>query len=222
MKLLDLFTICDDQEGYQTVGHDVNYKFKENGRSLQIYFSGSSSVTDWVRNFLFGKRPYKDMKIPYRVHRGFLAAWKEVEDIIIAKVTERESPASEEYKWNDITVVGYSHGGALCQFALEAVWYYRPDIRDTSLRGYAFESPRIFAQWRISDELAQRWKNLVVIQTNNDIVPHCPPVIFRYRSLGNKLKVKGDVSLVEGWYPKCIKSHFPQVVKDALSKYESE
>lgn len=28
------------------------------------------------------------MGIPYKVHRGFLAAWKEVEDIIINKIKD--------------------------------------------------------------------------------------------------------------------------------------
>lgn len=221
MKLSELFGICNDWHDYQTVGHDVNYKFKEEGDHLYIYFQGSSSTWDWVRNFMFGKRPYKDMKIPYRVHRGFLRAWKEVEDIIIDKITERENFGAWKYKWNDITVVGYSHGGALCTFATECVWFYRPDLRESGLHGYAFEAPRIFAQWRLPKELAKRWENLLVIRTNNDIVTHCPPVIFGYRNLGSLLKVKGDTSLVTEWYiPKCVKSHYPQVVMDALLKYE--
>lgn len=31
------------------------------------------------------------MKIPYRVHRGFLEAWKEVEDIVIDKILEKDA-----------------------------------------------------------------------------------------------------------------------------------
>ena len=213
MKLSELFRICDDWHDYQTAGHDVNYKFKEDGENLFIFFQGSSSVWDWVRNFLFGKRPYKDMSVPYLVHRGFLAAWKEVEDIIIDKI--------KDPKWKDITVVGYSHGGALAQFCLECVWYHRPDLREHGMRAFAFEAPRIFAQWALPDELAVRWEKLCVIRTNNDLVTHAPPILFGYRNLGSMLKVKGDVSLVDKkWLPKCIKSHYPQVVYDALVKFE--
>ena len=220
MLLSELFKICDDPNGYQEVGHSVNYKFQEEGDRLIIYFQGSNSIWDWVRNFMFGKRPYKDMSVPYRVHRGFLAAWKEVEDIIIAKITENVKGA---YKWKDITVVGHSHGGALCQFAVECVWYHRPDLRMGGMRGYAFEAPRIFAQWCLPQELAERWATLFVFRDGTDIVTHCPPVIFGYRNLGSMIKIKGDYTLVDKkWTPRCVKYHYPQVVYDGLVKFEGE
>lgn len=59
-------------EDWQTAGNDVNYAFVREGDTLTIYFQGSSSIIDWIRNFMFSKRPYKDMEDPYRVHRGFL------------------------------------------------------------------------------------------------------------------------------------------------------
>lgn len=72
----ELFHNCAFDVEYKTVGKDVNYAFDENAEehTLTIYFQGSSSSVDWIRNFLFKKKPYKDMEIPYRVHRGFLAA----------------------------------------------------------------------------------------------------------------------------------------------------
>lgn len=171
------------------------------------------------------------MEIPYKVHRGFLAAWKEVEDIIIRKITEKEerlvfNRRTQKYdnrsvfKFDDITVVGYSHGGALSAFCTECVWYYRPDLREEHLRGYGFEAPRIYASFCVKKELQERWKNFTVIRTNNDIVTHCPPWLFGFCHVGNMLKVKGDVSLVDKKIPKCVKSHYPQVVYDALVKYE--
>lgn len=74
MKLSELFHKCAFDIEYQQVGDSVNYAFDEVKDTLYIYFQGSNSITDWVRNFLFGKQPYHDMEIPYRVHRGFLAA----------------------------------------------------------------------------------------------------------------------------------------------------
>ena len=215
MKLSELFFICDDAYGYQEVGHSVNYKFYEEDSNLIIFFQGSNSVFDWIRNFLFGKRPYKDMAIPYRVHRGFLAAWKEVEDIIIEKISDP--------RWKDITVVGYSHGGSLCAFCTECIWFYRPDLRENHMRGIAFESPRILAQWALPEELRVRWKNFTVVRVGNDLVTHCPPIIFGYRHLGSMLKIKANTSSVSSWYiPHCIKCHYPQVVYQSLLDWESK
>jgi len=234
LKLSNLFYNCAHTVKYKTVGHDVNYAFVEERDILYIYFQGSESVTDWIRNFLFGKRPYKDMAIPYRVHRGFLAAWKEVEDIVIEKIQEKRKKRfynsfedsyyfKQVYRWKKIIVVGYSHGGALAAFCHECVWFWRPDLREDGLVGYGFEAPRMYAEYRVKPELRERWKTFTVIRTNNDLVTHCPPAIFKYHHVGHILKVKGDTSLVKKWYiPKCIKSHFPEVVYDALIKAENK
>ena len=143
-KLSELFYTCAYTAPYEEIGDDVNYAFISKGRTLYIYFQGSSSITDWVRNFLFKTKPYKDMEIPYRVHRGFLAAWKEVEDLIIAKITAKDPKKPDEFYWKEIVVVGYSHGGALAAFCHECVWFWRPDLREDKLWGFGFEAPRIY------------------------------------------------------------------------------
>jgi hypothetical protein len=222
MKLSKLFHKCAYEIKYEQAGDSVNYAFVEEGRSLLIFFQGSNSITDWVRNFLFGKRPYKDMKVEYKVHRGFLAAWKEVEDIIIKKVTDRQTYGEWKYTYDKIIIVGYSHGGALAGLCHECVWFHRPDLRETGLIGYGFEAPRFYAGWKVKDELKERWEKFFVIRTNNDIVTHCPPVIFKYCHVGSIMKVKGDISLVQNKLPKCVKSHYPQVVYDALLKEEAK
>ena len=223
VNLLDLFEICENIQ-YEQVGDGVNYAFKEDGNTLYIYFQGSSQISDWVRNFLFKKRPYKDMKIPYRVHRGFLMAWKEVEDIIIEKITEKVhltiDNRFDDYKWKNVVVVGYSHGGALAGFCHECVWFWRPDLRENGLQGYGFEAPRFYGGWHVRKELKERWRTFTIIRDNNDIVTHCPPAIFRFCHVSNILKIKGDTKLGPNkWYiPNCVKSHFPEVVEDGLKK----
>lgn len=207
---------------YETIGHDVNYAFRNEGSTLYIYFEGSSSTTDWIRNFLFGKRPYKDMKIPYKVHRGFLAAWKEVEDVVIAKVTEKKDDAQNEFKWQKIFVIGYSHGGALAGLCHECVWFWRPDLRENGLEGYGFEAPRFYAGYFVKKALKERWATFKVIRDNNDIVTHCPPWLFCFCHVGSIMKIHGDTSLVEKRLPKCVKSHYPQVVYDGLLKEENK
>ena len=161
------------------------------------------------------------MEIPYKVHRGFLEAWKQVEDIIIAKVTELNN--RNNFKWKHITVVGYSHGGALAAFCHECIWFWRPDLRDGGFEGYGFEAPRIYAGYKVKPELQERWATFYVIRDKTDVVTHCPPKIFGYCHVGDIIKIKGDVNLVNKWYiPKCIKYHFPQVVYDGLLKDENQ
>lgn len=209
--LVQIFKNCAWNIEYKQAGDSVNYAFIETLDELFIYFQGSNSITDWVRNFLFKKRPYKDMEKPYKVHRGFLAAWKEVEDIVINKV--------KDPKWKHITVIGYSHGAALAGFCHECVWYHRPDLRENGLHGFAFEAPRFYGGFKVRKDLRERWTTFTVIRTNNDLVTHCPPAIFGFCHVGGMMKIKGDVSLVKKkWIPKCIKSHYPEVVVDALEK----
>ena len=64
MKLSNLFHNCAYDIEYQEIGDDVNYAFVEDIKThtLYIYFEGSNSITDWVRNFLFPAKPYKDME----------------------------------------------------------------------------------------------------------------------------------------------------------------
>ena len=217
-KLSTLFKNCASEVEYINVNDWVSYAFVEEDDTLYIYFEGSNEVQDWIANFLFKKQPYKDMKIPYKVHRGFLTAWKEVEDIIIDKICE---DTDDGYRWKHIVIVGYSHGGALAFFACECVWYWRKDLREDGFEAFGFEAPRVFGDYKIPVCLKERWSNFTVIRTNNDLVTHVPPRLFRFCHAGSMLKIKGDTSLVDNKLPKCIKSHFPEVVLDALKKYES-
>ena len=44
--LSKLFWECHTTK-YEVCGKDVNYAFKEDGRTLYIYFQGSNSPIDW-------------------------------------------------------------------------------------------------------------------------------------------------------------------------------
>lgn len=220
MKLSELFKNCYSGISYEQVGDGVNYAFVEDKERLYIYFQGSSQISDWVRNFLFKRRPYKDMEVPYKVHRGFLAAWKEVKDIIIAKITEKDNDNS--YKWKEIIIVGYSHGGSLAALCHECTWFYREDLRDSGIYGYAFEAPKMYGGFKVKKELKNRWNHFFIFRTNHDIVTYCPPWIFGYCHVGTIIKIQGDTKLVNNKLPKCIKSHFPEVVYDALVNFENK
>lgn len=215
MKLSELFDECYSGITYQTAGEDVNYAFVEEGDNLTIFFQGSSQKIDWLRNFAFKRHPYKDMKDPYRVHRGFLDAWKEVEDIIIAKITEKN--ADDSFKWQHIIIVGYSHGAALSGLCHECVWYNRPDLRNdmSKLIGFGFEAPRFFGDYHVKQSLRERWATYYVFRNNTDIVTHLPPWILGYCQVGTVL----GIGVGKSYGP--IKSHYPQNVHDSLVEFEN-
>src|SRR5574344_50243 len=201
-KLSEMFKAVNSQS-WQTTGHDVQYAFLREDSQLTIYFEGSSSKIDWTRNFMFSKRPYKDMADPYRVHRGFLAAWKEVEDTILAQIADTSV--------NSIRIVGYSHGAALAAFCHECCWFHRPDIRNNII-GVGFEAPRIYAGFRVKASLLERWNNFFVIRNNTDMVTHLPPWIFGYCHVGNIIHVGRG----KRYGP--IDSHRPEFVSESLNQ----
>ena len=213
MVFKELFVNCAYKIKFQEIGDDVDFAFVEENDTLYIYFQDShGSKVDWRHNFSFWKKPYKDMKDPYRVHAGFMKCWKQVKDIVINKITEKNA-ATGEYKWNRIYTIGYSHGGALAAFCHECVWFYRADIADKCW-GIAFEAPRIYAGLMMRKELRSRWKNFRVFRNRQDLVTHAPPRVFGYHHVGKIVKIGGR------WKPfaalgKCIKSLFKREWKNA-------
>ena len=210
--LKELFYKCAYRTDYKQIGDSVNYAFDEDveNKTLSVFFQGSNSITDWVRNFLFAKDCYG----VFKAHKGFLMAYREVRNLLLDKVYDADD--NGDYKWLKIIIVGYSHGGALCQLALQDIIYHRPDIKGNIL-GYAFETPRAL---KVKKEYQYFWDNLIVVRNNNDIVSHCPPKIFGYSDVGTMLKIKGDTKLVKKKLPKCIKSHFPCVVYSGIIEWE--
>ena len=218
MKLSELFWLTHTTP-YITVGDGVDYSFKEDGETLYILFQGSSQKVDWLQNFNFPKKPYKDMEIPYRVHGGFLKCWKQVEDIIIEKIQEKEN---DIYKFNRIIVSGYSHGGALAQFCHECVWYHRPDIRE-SCWSYGFEAPRIYGGFQVKKELRERWAHFILVRNHKDIVTHVPPRAFGFCDLGTVLHIGRDQDYKDRTDckgPECIRSHYPNPVVESLKEID--
>lgn len=201
---------------YTTIGDQVDYSFIEEEGTLYIFFQGSSQKIDWIHNFNFPKKPYKDMDIPYRVHGGFLKCWKQVEDIIINKITELNE--NDQYKFNRIIVSGYSHGGALAAFCHECVWFHRPDIRENCW-SYGFEAPRIYGGFRVKKELRERWAHFIMVRNHNDIVTHVPPKFIGFCDVGTILHI-GRFQHYEGL--DCISSHLPENVYNSLKEINFE
>lgn len=209
--LYELFDKCDRTITYEeTEKNEVNYQFEEDGSSLFIFFEPSNSKLDWKHNFQFAKRPYKDMKIPYRVHRGFLKCWKEIEDIVINKITEKDEHGN--YRFDHIYTIGYSHGAAIAMLCHECCWFHRSGIRE-NIKTIGFDGPRVFGGYYIKKVLRKRWENFVLIRNHTDIVTHVPPVLFGYRHVGTLYQIGRD----KKYGP--IKSHYQFRIKDSLKEF---
>mgnify|MGYP002521530496 FL=1 len=173
-----LFEICQDPWDWKTVGDHVNYKTTLIRKTLFIFFQGSQEKIDWVRNFSFKRKPYKDMPIEYKIHGGFLAAWKEVEDTIGTLISDKTAVTR-------IIICGYSHGAALAALCHEYCWFHREDLDDgNNLIGFGFEPPRIFGSKEVPSALMERWANFTTFINCRDIVPHLPPKCFGFSHVG--------------------------------------
>ena len=210
-KLLELFRECNKDEIYREAGIEVNFAFKRaEDDTLLIFFEPSDGGVDWRNNFAFKKKPYKDMDVDYKVHRGFLKCWKAVEDIVIQKVTEKARDGA--YKWRRVVIVGYSHGGALAAFCHECVWFHREDLRHVAdgIVGIGFEAPRIYGARTLNPALGTRWNNFFVICNYNDLVTKVPPSWFGFAHVGKVLCMRTRRKVG------CIKAHTPREVEKSL------
>lgn len=215
-NLLDLFKMCYYADNdYIQVEEDGSYLIKYEGDRLFLLLQWSHGDKDWKNNFDFPARPYKDMPITWKAHRGFVRVWKAIEPYIEKDIL---NPAIKQ-----IITVGYSHGAALAALAQEYIWFNRPDIRDKCF-SFAFEPPRVFCGTKIPDELKERWANHLVIRVENDLVTHVPPAIFGYKHIGNflHLKLPKNVFLTPYHMLDCINAHYPENIIKALTMAEYE
>jgi triacylglycerol lipase len=206
--LVELFDKCNDAEIYEVVGSDVDYAFIEEEDTLYIYFKPSDSKIDWFINFAYWRRPYKDMDIDYRVHGGFLAVWKAVEDIVIAKIKDK--------RWKHVVISGYSHGAALAALCHECVWFHREDLRADGLETHAFDGPRVYAGFKVKKELEERWRTFYLYRNFNDIVTHMPPTLFGFTHVGTVIEIGA------GEDPGLIKAHYYGSIRKSLVEYEKD
>ena len=134
---------------YNHIENDGDYAIEREGDTAYLLFEWTDDKMDWKYNLDFPIKPYHDMGIKWRCHRGFLKAWKNVEPYV--KGTILDSTVKK------IIIIGYSQGAAIATFAHEYVWFNRPDLRENGLEGYGFGSPQVYWGWRIKKSLQERW-----------------------------------------------------------------
>jgi len=148
---------------WQTIGDDTQYLIKETDDDYIIAFYGSNSDADWKNNFNFFKKPYKNMQVPFHVHRGFLKAWKLINDYFITAVKDINKP---------ITIVGHSYGGAIATLCMEDIWFNYPEKR-ADLKLVTFGAPRVIG-WYNYKKIKERWANSTMYSNTFDLVSHVP------------------------------------------------
>ena len=200
MTVLDMFKRCVNLGPHYIHTH-VNkgsYFVEYDDDTLYVYFQGSNDDIDWKNNFDFGARPYRDMSIKWRAHRGFVRVWKEIEPFIKDDIMNQ----------------------ALAVLAHEYAWFNRPDIRD-NIFGYGFEAPRVFCG-RIPEALKPRWENFYVFRNGEDIVTHVPPFLFGFKHTGNFVHLNKDREILvdKSWGMRCVSEHHPANVIAALTAEE--
>lgn len=197
MTLVAKFRRCLSLENkYIHVENDGSYFTERNGNKLSIYFEWSNGKNDWIHNFLFGAKPYRDMKDSWRCHRGFLKVWKSIEPYICNEILDPEV--------TEIDIVGYSHGAAIAQLCHEYVRFHRPDILVT---GVGYGAPRVF--WGFAKKaVRERFKGFLVVRNGNDLITHLPPIIFGYWHICEVFTV--------GKYKELILDHYPERYESSL------
>ncbi len=212
MDLLNLYKRCLSAN-YTTVENQGDYSIRQIGTKLYLFFEWSDGATDWKNNFNFPAKPYKDMGTTWHCHSGFLKVWKSIEPYVKDAIM-RQTVKS-------VTIVGYSHGGAIAALCHEYVWFNRPDLRD-KLVGYGFGAPRVF--WgHMSAEMKERWANFHTVRNLNDIVTHMPPKLFGFTHVNDVIEIgtKGDFEK-KNYKLDCVNAHMAENYLYSLGRLNDE
>ena len=170
-----------DREDTKT---DTQWKIKDDF----IAFEGSRSKKDWIQNFRFLIRPfkkesYKNSKIKWYIHCGVKIKWKGIENQVKEYL--------DNYKGKELYLTGHSQGGALALLCHEFIKFNYPNIKVNTI---TFGAPRIVF-WINLKKIKNRWCDVINYQKTSDMVPRLPPVIFGYRHVGTKVKLKSKFNI---------------------------
>lgn len=135
---------------------------KRDDGEVVIVFKQSDSMTDWLNNFHFWKKAYKDAEINFHAHSGFLRCWKEVRHHI--------EDAVKTLNPQSITVTGWSYGGAMAVLCMEDMGYLFPLIERQCI---TFGAPRVIG-WHNWSKIKDRWKNTRQFKNGSDLVTTIP------------------------------------------------
>lgn len=157
-----------------------------------IYIGDTMIARDILTDINFIAKPYKRMKKLWFAHRGFLKAYKSVNDYILT--------ACQGIK--QVEVRGYSLGGALATLCYEDIQFNFPDI---DLSGFIFGSPRVF--WFPPKWLKQKFYGLWSIRNYRDLLSRAPFAWCGFCHVGNQMILgeKGTFTIEQHSYDNYIR-----------------
>lgn len=192
MKPWDLFDIVADAD-YETIGDDLDYQIVEIEGAAALVFQQSVSRRDWINNFDFIKKPYKNQRNHMLVHRGYARVWKEVNDQVMAEFIEAAKNTDKQP-----FVMGWSFGGAMSVLAAED-FYYRTGVKPMVV---TFGAPKVAGDKKTRNYIAS-CGDFFQYADRNDCVPLMPPMPW-FKQI-NKISVGGKFNLFELFNP--VKNH---------------
>ena len=192
--MVKLFKRCLNAN-YTHTSEGGDYAIEVEGNTLYILFEWSDGAEDWRNNLDFPAKPYKRMKDKWFCHRGFLRVWKamrdEIEDCVALTLKKHTEIAN-------ITIIGYSHGGAMALLATEDMNYLYGEKFNVS--GYGFGAPRVLWGY-VPKAVRERISAFTTVRNIPDIVTHVPPKVFGYRDVNIKeIGKKGKYKPVKAHY----------------------
>jgi hypothetical protein len=200
---------------YIHTDNDGDYYIEVKGNTIYIYFEESDSWGDWMSNFDFPAKSYKNGNNVWHCHRGFLRVWKTMrEDIENDVISIIENHSEQPVK--NIICAGYSHGAALCGLCVEDMEYLFAGKYDINVYGFGFGCPR-FTWGKLPTEVKDRFRHFYAFRNDKDIVTHVPPKIFGYGHGKNKIfKIKSRIKYgLTG-------AHYPIAYLDELACYDTD
>ena len=181
---------------------DTQYAIEETDKEITVKFQWTVSKLDWLQNFSFWKKPYKQMPKLFFVHAGFLKKYKAVRKVIMDRIVNSQVQSKK------ITILGYSQGAALGLLLHEDVMFRLGEIKP-DVKTYLFGCPRVFD---LFSNISERFEGVTRIVNGDDIVTHVPFVWMMYRHYGKYL----HIGKKRRWWRLSVKDHGEY--KQALTK----
>ncbi len=167
---------------YRAAAAGADYAIQETGGVLYLLFEHSRGSEDWKSNLNFPARAYDTGGARWYVHRGFLRVWKAIR----AEIEEQVATAVVGGHIQQICIIGYSHGAALCGLCTEDMAYLYGGRLPVC--GYGFGCPR-FIWGPLPGGVQERFEHFTVIRNLPDAVTYLPPAIFGYHHVGRLLEI---------------------------------
>lgn len=165
---------------YTKSGDAVDWAITTAEGRTWLLFQDSKDKRDWINNFKFRRKLYKDQENTLIVHGGYGKAYKSANDVIMA----------EAVKYDNLAIAGWSFGGAMALLAAED-YHYRTGRKPEVV---TFGAPKVAGTKSTANYLRSCGEYFQYADAN-DPVPLMPP--FPGFHHVNKIKVGGPFCILE-------------------------